>query len=64
MSMIKTISGCVDCGRPCMGHACPNYEVEVYACDDCESTEKDLYDIDGDLYCSECVLSYLPKVCN
>lgn len=39
MSMIKTISGCVNCGRPCMGHARPHYEIEVYACDDCESID-------------------------
>ena len=62
--MIEKRSGCVDCGSPCMGHACPNYQIKVYICDNCgnEVEPNELYDIDAGQFCGQCVLEHLPTV--
>ena len=55
----KIENECVSCGLPCMGSACPNRNVHRYYCDRCgqefESTE--LYVVDGEDVCSDCILN-------
>lgn len=59
--MRRTESGCVDCGFPCMGTACPNYRVTVFQCDKC-GAEDTLYETDEGEFCADCILLNLPKV--
>lgn len=53
--MKKTESECVQCGMPCVGRACPNYEVTRYYCDKCRA-EETLYEYEGKELCKECLL--------
>ena len=59
--MKRTESECVDCGKPCIGIACPNYEVTRYYCDEC-GEEETLYDYEGEELCAECLLKKFEKV--
>ena len=54
-------SGCVNCGFPCLGRACRNYEVIRYICDDCED-EATLYEWDGKELCLYCIEKSLTVV--
>lgn len=54
-------SGCDIHEMPCMGSACPYYEMVFYECDDCESQE-DLYYFDGYELCLKCILKRLDIV--
>ena len=54
--MVRYESQCVDCGYPCRGSSCPNYEVEIICCDECGKEIDDVYDVDGDELCEECCL--------
>lgn len=49
---------CVSCGLPCLGNACPNRAVPHYYCDCCndEFEPNELYDYEGEMLCSECLL--------
>ena len=53
--MVKTESGCVDCGLPCNGVACPNYRVLVFECDLCHDEVDELYEVDGEDLCLDCL---------
>lgn len=53
--MVRTESGCVDCGLPCLGIACPNYRVVVLECDRCHSEVDELYEVDGEDLCEYCL---------
>ena len=49
---------CCDCavpGYPCRGDACPLHRVEVYYCDKCGCELEEIYDVDGDDLCEECL---------
>ena len=59
--MRKTESGCVDCGFPCMGRACPYYEVTVFTCDEC-GEEETLYEYEDKELCAECLLKKFEKI--
>lgn len=59
--MLKVESECVNCGMPCLGKACPNYEVPRHYCDKCER-EETLYKTDDGELCADCILCSLPKV--
>lgn len=49
---------CCDCatpGYPCRGSACPRVRVEVYYCDKCGDELDEVYEVDGDDLCEECL---------
>jgi hypothetical protein len=55
---------CCDCavpGYPCRGSSCPNRRVEVHYCDVCGEQLDDIYEVDGDELCEECVLNKFRK---
>lgn len=59
---MKTIeNGCVDCGLPCLGDACPHRNEVHYYCDDCKE-EAELYQYDDKELCAGCILKRLEKV--
>ncbi len=53
--MVRTESGCVDCGLPCLHGACPNYRVLVFECDRCHDEVDELYEVDGEDLCEYCL---------
>lgn len=61
--MRKTESECVQCGMPCIGKACPNFDVTRYYCDNpkCRA-EETLYEYEGEELCGECLLKKFEKV--
>lgn len=59
--MRKTESACVDCGFPCNGRACPNYEITRFFCDECGDEEK-LFEFDGRELCIRCIEKALKVV--
>lgn len=62
--MIKITDECVHCppGTGCLGEYCPNKHVEHYICDKCGEEVDDLYWVNGEQFCSDCVLSEFDKV--
>ena len=54
--MIKYVSGCVGCGKPCIGSACRFHTEMVRVCDLCGDEVEDLYDDDGEQLCESCLL--------
>ena len=54
--MRVTENECVDCGRPCLGNACPNRNVTRFYCDRCGNETK-LYHYDGEELCIDCIIS-------
>lgn len=60
--MIRTESGCVDCGLPCLHESCPHYEYVVYECDNC-GDETNLYWFDNQQLCIDCIIKQLEEVC-
>lgn len=59
--MIEYVSGCVDCGFPCMGTACPNHTIPEYHCDEC-GDDGDIYEYEGEELCADCLLRRHRKV--
>lgn len=56
--MIKIENHCCDCavpGYPCQGASCPLTHVEVHYCDKCEYELEDIYDVDGEELCEDCL---------
>lgn len=56
--MTRIENHCCDCatpGYPCRGSACPLTRVEVHYCDKCGDELDDVYDIDGEELCEECL---------
>ena len=53
--MVKTESGCVSCGLPCLYTSCPYYQVTVLECDRCHDEVEELYEVDGEDLCEECL---------
>lgn len=53
--MIEKTSGCVCCGLPCRGTACPNHEIEITICDECGDECDEVYEVDGDDLCISCL---------
>lgn len=55
--MVKNENHCVDCGLSCLGSSCPNRNVEVHYCDKCneEIPYDEIYDVDGEELCEECL---------
>lgn len=46
---------CVCCGLPCLGSSCPNRNVPVHYCDKCKEELDDIYEVDGEELCEECL---------
>ncbi len=59
--MVKVESGCVDCGLPCLRTACPNYKVLVLVCDRCHDEVDELYEVDGEDLCEDCLKNEFRK---
>lgn len=57
--MIRYENHCCDCATgayPCFGSSCPNINVPVPYCDECGyEIEEDIYDVDGDELCEDCL---------
>ena len=51
---------CVDCGLPCMGSGCPYRNMLVLTCDKCGHEVNELFDLDGEQLCDECLFDELP----
>jgi phage terminase large subunit GpA-like protein len=57
---------CCDCATPaypCRGASCPNRNVVVYYCDrcKCEIAEDELFEVNGDDICLECLQEIFKK---
>lgn len=59
--MIKIENHCVDCGIHCLGSICPRRRVEVHYCDKCECELEDIYEVDGEELCEECLKEMFRK---
>ena len=56
--MVKYENHCCSCATdsyPCLGSSCPNVNVEVYYCDRCKEQIEEVYDVDGQEICEECL---------
>lgn len=64
--MLKFENECVGCPpeRGCLGTACPNRNVARCYCDECknEFDPIELYDLDGDMVCQDCLLGHFQTV--
>ena len=60
--MIRTESGCVDCGMPCMGRSCRHYEQARVYCDKCDECDEPIYEYDGQHLCIGCIEESLTRV--
>jgi hypothetical protein len=58
MAIVKE-NHCVDCGRPCLGAACPNQNVIIKYCDICSDEVNTLYRYENTEYCKECLIESL-----
>lgn len=65
--MIKKENLCVDCtalGMPCRGSACPYHKPEeVHVCDQCGDVLDDVYEVDGEELCEDCLKEMFRKDC-
>ncbi len=55
---------CVDCCgvQPCLGSSCPNRNVRVLYCDECEQAVDKLYELNGSELCEECLFKDLEVI--
>jgi len=57
VKMVRYENECVDCGKPCLGTACPNRRVKRLYCDDCGCEAEELFELnDYDELCADCLL--------
>ena len=55
---------CVNCGLPCLGGTCSNRNVEVYYCDECDDEITEVYEVDDEELCEDCLKKmFLKKEC-
>lgn len=59
--MVQYENECVDCGKPCLGDACPYRHVKRCYCDEC-GKEAELFYYDDRELCIECIKDTLEKV--
>lgn len=59
--MVRHESGCFDCGLPCLGVACPAYRVVVLECDRCHDEVEELFEVDGEDLCEDCLKNEFRK---
>lgn len=63
--MIKYENECCGCATesyPCLGSSCPNRNVPHLYCDRCGDDCEELYDLDGEELCKECLLNSFKKI--
>ena len=62
--MVRREDQCVGCPPEmgCLGPSCPYRDVPVLICDCCGEEVYDLYLIDGEQYCADCLLQQFEKV--
>lgn len=53
--MLKIENHCVDCGIHCLGDICPNRRVEVHYCDKCGCELEEIYEVEGEELCEDCL---------
>lgn len=56
--MVVIEDHCCDCAvpvYPCRGSSCPNRNVEVHYCDKCGCELEDIYEVDGEELCEDCL---------
>ena len=56
--MKKYENHCCDCaveGYPCLGSSCSLKKVPVYYCDRCESEIDEIFDVEGEELCEDCL---------
>lgn len=56
--MVKYENHCCSCavpGYPCLGDSCFLRNVEVHYCDCCDGELEEIYDVDGEELCEECL---------
>lgn len=56
--MIQIENHCIGCAvpsYPCMGKYCPRRNVEVHYCDRCEEELEEIFLVDGEELCEECL---------
>ena len=53
--MIEYVSDCVDCGKPCLGNACPHFSVKLLVCDKCNDEVDKLWIVDDEQVCEHCL---------
>lgn len=54
--MVQYENDCVDCGLPCLGDSCKYRNVPHYYCDECSEELEDIYDVDGEELCEDCLI--------
>ena len=47
--------GCAAPGYPCLGNSCSLRRVEVHYCDRCGEELEEIYDVDDEELCEECL---------
>lgn len=60
--MTKIENDCCDCsapGFPCVGTLCKLYRVPHTYCDVCGNEADEMYEVDGDDICADCLTDYL-----
>ena len=63
--MIRYENHCCSCavpGYPCRGSTCPLISVPVHYCDKCDAELDDIYDVDGEELCEECLKDMFRRV--
>lgn len=62
--MIKVENLCIGCGSdsyPCMGDSCPRRNVEVRYCDKCDAEIDEVFVVDGEELCEDCLKDMFRK---
>lgn len=63
--MIKYEDECCGCATesyPCLGNSCPNRKVQHLLCDRCGEDVEELYKVDGEELCEECLKDNFEKI--
>ena len=63
--MIKYENECCGCATesyPCLGSSCPNRKVPHLLCDRCGEDVEELYKVDGEELCEECLKDNFEKI--
>lgn len=56
--MVRIQNECRDCATdnyPCRGARCPHRRVTVHYCDHCDEELTEIYDVDGEELCENCL---------
>lgn len=62
--MIQYEDECVGCPPElgCLGSSCPNRNVPHLICDNCGGERGELYNVNGEQVCDDCLLQMFPTV--